>query len=213
MKPDYEPVSQLMPGHPSCARCLGGGWVSLGSRKWCRGHGWVGMPLDFCFSPRMAVVPIVISLTLTTLLGNAIAFATGVLYGLSALGKKCVCWSRPSYGVGVGGGGLSLRSLSGTQVWGGPVSCHQRPSSASPRHLSSKGWRQENSQDPWRVKMAGVQGHSSWRASAHRARARLSAPMPPQSRRAQSEDPSPQLTSLAAQATARGDRMGLCRPQ
>ncbi|XP_032489932.1 calcium channel flower homolog isoform X2 [Phocoena sinus] len=36
----------------------------------------------------MAVVPIVISLTLTTLLGNAIAFATGVLYGLSALGKK-----------------------------------------------------------------------------------------------------------------------------
>ncbi|XP_066896442.1 calcium channel flower homolog isoform X3 [Kogia breviceps] len=36
----------------------------------------------------MAVVPIVISLTLTTLLGNAIAFATGVLYGLSALGKN-----------------------------------------------------------------------------------------------------------------------------
>ncbi|XP_033094557.1 calcium channel flower homolog isoform X4 [Trachypithecus francoisi] len=36
----------------------------------------------------MAVVPIVINLTLTTLLGNAIAFATGVLYGLSALGKK-----------------------------------------------------------------------------------------------------------------------------
>ncbi|XP_059514452.1 calcium channel flower homolog isoform X2 [Myotis daubentonii] len=36
----------------------------------------------------MAVVPIVISLTLTTLLGNAVAFATGVLYGLSALGKK-----------------------------------------------------------------------------------------------------------------------------
>ncbi|XP_038601934.1 calcium channel flower homolog [Tachyglossus aculeatus] len=36
----------------------------------------------------MAAVPIVISLTLTTLLGNAIAFATGVLYGLSALGKK-----------------------------------------------------------------------------------------------------------------------------
>ncbi|XP_054357762.1 calcium channel flower homolog isoform X1 [Pongo pygmaeus] len=36
----------------------------------------------------MAVVPIVISLTLNTLLGNAIAFATGVLYGLSALGKK-----------------------------------------------------------------------------------------------------------------------------
>ncbi|XP_060245723.1 calcium channel flower homolog isoform X1 [Meriones unguiculatus] len=36
----------------------------------------------------MAIVPIVMSLTLTTLLGNAIAFATGVLYGLSALGKK-----------------------------------------------------------------------------------------------------------------------------
>nr|XP_027798051.1 calcium channel flower homolog isoform X2 [Marmota flaviventris] len=36
----------------------------------------------------MAVVPIIMSLSLTTLLGNAIAFATGVLYGLSALGKK-----------------------------------------------------------------------------------------------------------------------------
>ncbi|XP_004849022.1 calcium channel flower homolog isoform X3 [Heterocephalus glaber] len=36
----------------------------------------------------MAVVPIIMSLTLTTLLGNAVAFATGVLYGLSALGKK-----------------------------------------------------------------------------------------------------------------------------
>lgn len=48
------------------------------------------MPLDLCFSPRMAIVPIITSLTLTTLLGNAIAFATGVLYGLSALGKKCV---------------------------------------------------------------------------------------------------------------------------
>lgn len=46
--------------------------------------------IDLCLS-RMAVFPIVMSLTLTTLLGNAIAFATGVLYGLSALGKKCVC--------------------------------------------------------------------------------------------------------------------------
>uniref|UniRef100_A0A8D0BES9 Calcium channel flower domain containing 1 n=1 Tax=Salvator merianae TaxID=96440 RepID=A0A8D0BES9_SALMN len=36
----------------------------------------------------MAIFPIMLSLTLTTLLGNAIAFATGVLYGLSALGKK-----------------------------------------------------------------------------------------------------------------------------
>ncbi|XP_033614840.1 calcium channel flower homolog [Fukomys damarensis] len=36
----------------------------------------------------MAVIPIIMSLTLTTLLGNAVAFATGVLYGLSALGKK-----------------------------------------------------------------------------------------------------------------------------
>lgn len=78
MKLDCEPVSQLMPGDPSCARCGGRG----------RGHGWAGLPRDLCSSPRMAVVPIVISLTLTTLLGNAIAFATGVLYGLSALGKK-----------------------------------------------------------------------------------------------------------------------------
>nr|XP_058158649.1 calcium channel flower homolog [Dasypus novemcinctus] len=36
----------------------------------------------------MAVVPVVISLTLTTLLGNAVTFATGALYGLAALGKK-----------------------------------------------------------------------------------------------------------------------------
>ncbi|KFP88008.1 Calcium channel flower, partial [Acanthisitta chloris] len=36
----------------------------------------------------MAVFPVILSLTLTTLFGNAIAFATGVLYGLSALGKK-----------------------------------------------------------------------------------------------------------------------------
>lgn len=60
--------------------------------------GWE-CPHDLCFSPRMAVVPIVISLTLTTLLGNAIAFATGVLYGLSALGKKCVCWSQALGGI------------------------------------------------------------------------------------------------------------------
>nr|XP_020650626.1 calcium channel flower homolog [Pogona vitticeps] len=36
----------------------------------------------------MAIFPIILSLTLTTVIGNAIAFATGVLYGLSALGKK-----------------------------------------------------------------------------------------------------------------------------
>ena len=47
----------------------------------------------------MAVVPIVMSLSLTTLLGNAIAFATGVLYGLSALGKKCVCSPTPGWGL------------------------------------------------------------------------------------------------------------------
>ncbi|XP_052579830.1 calcium channel flower homolog isoform X3 [Peromyscus californicus insignis] len=47
----------------------------------------------------MAIVPIIMSLTLTTLLGNAIAFATGVLYGLSALGKKCVCTPAPGWGL------------------------------------------------------------------------------------------------------------------
>lgn len=69
----------------------------------------------------MAVVPIVISLTLTTLLGNAIAFATGVLYGLSALGKKYVCQPQP-----VGGAFTSCllnlseacrRGALGTQLW------------------------------------------------------------------------------------------------
>ncbi|XP_029108503.1 calcium channel flower homolog isoform X1 [Scleropages formosus] len=36
----------------------------------------------------MAVFPIVLKLSFTTLFGNAIAFATGVLYGLASLGKK-----------------------------------------------------------------------------------------------------------------------------
>ncbi|KAM4859514.1 LOW QUALITY PROTEIN: calcium channel flower homolog [Thomomys bottae] len=41
------------------------------------------------FCGRIGVVTIIMSLTLTTLIGNAIAFAT-VLYGLSALGKERV---------------------------------------------------------------------------------------------------------------------------
>ncbi|KAM9327279.1 calcium channel flower homolog [Gastrophryne carolinensis] len=36
----------------------------------------------------MAIFPIILSFTFTTLFGNAIAFAAGVLYGLAALGKK-----------------------------------------------------------------------------------------------------------------------------
>ncbi|KAL7980925.1 hypothetical protein Chor_002079 [Crotalus horridus] len=52
--------------------------------KWlCRLAGILG-----AICPEMAVFPVILSLTLTTLFGNAIAFATGVLYGLSALGKK-----------------------------------------------------------------------------------------------------------------------------
>lgn len=46
------------------------------------------LALRAALSCRMAVFPVMLSLTLTTLFGNAIAFATGVLYGLSALGKK-----------------------------------------------------------------------------------------------------------------------------
>lgn len=76
-----------------------GGWAESGKPgSGMVATGWA-CPLDLCFSPRMAVVPIIISLTLTTLLGNAIAFATGVLYGLSALGKKCVCRAQPRGGV------------------------------------------------------------------------------------------------------------------
>lgn len=63
----------------------------------------------------MAVIPIVISLTLTTLLGNAIAFATGVLYGLSALGKKCVCLPRPPGGILTS---CLLKSRGGGSEWG-----------------------------------------------------------------------------------------------
>ncbi|XP_077050367.1 calcium channel flower homolog isoform X1 [Siphateles boraxobius] len=36
----------------------------------------------------MALFPIFLKFSLTTLFGNAIAFATGVLYGLASLGKK-----------------------------------------------------------------------------------------------------------------------------
>lgn len=62
-----------------------------------RGGGTVAVSLDLCLSPRMAIVPIIMNLSLTTLLGNAIAFATGVLYGLSALGKKYVCGPSPGW--------------------------------------------------------------------------------------------------------------------
>ncbi|XP_063066977.1 calcium channel flower homolog [Engraulis encrasicolus] len=36
----------------------------------------------------MAIVPVALKFSFNTLLGNAIAFATGVLYGLASLGKK-----------------------------------------------------------------------------------------------------------------------------
>uniref|UniRef100_A0A3Q3IW03 Calcium channel flower domain containing 1 n=1 Tax=Monopterus albus TaxID=43700 RepID=A0A3Q3IW03_MONAL len=36
----------------------------------------------------MALFPIFLSFSFTTLFGNAITFATGVLYGLASLGKK-----------------------------------------------------------------------------------------------------------------------------
>ncbi|XP_027008655.1 calcium channel flower homolog [Tachysurus fulvidraco] len=36
----------------------------------------------------MALFPVFLGLSLTTLFGNSIAFATGVLYGLASLGKK-----------------------------------------------------------------------------------------------------------------------------
>ncbi|KAK7879342.1 hypothetical protein WMY93_033877, partial [Mugilogobius chulae] len=36
----------------------------------------------------MALFPIILKFNFTTLFGNAIAFATGVLYGLASLGKK-----------------------------------------------------------------------------------------------------------------------------
>lgn len=39
-------------------------------------------------SLRMALFPVVLKFSFTTLFGNAIAFATGVLYGLASLGKK-----------------------------------------------------------------------------------------------------------------------------
>lgn len=92
-KPGRELVSGQIARDPFQRWCLGRG---SGSGEAATGQ---EHPLDLCLSRRMAVIPIIISLTLTTLLGNAIAFATGVLYGLSALGKKCVCLSRPPGGI------------------------------------------------------------------------------------------------------------------
>ncbi|KAL0965249.1 hypothetical protein UPYG_G00278760 [Umbra pygmaea] len=47
----------------------------------------------------MALFPIFLSFSITTLFGNAIAFATGVLYGLATLGKKgdAVSYARLSH--------------------------------------------------------------------------------------------------------------------
>uniref|UniRef100_A0A672KB97 Calcium channel flower domain containing 1 n=1 Tax=Sinocyclocheilus grahami TaxID=75366 RepID=A0A672KB97_SINGR len=49
---------------------------------------WIRMNADFSFSVRMALFPVFLSFSITTLFGNAIAFASGVLYGLASLGKK-----------------------------------------------------------------------------------------------------------------------------
>lgn len=49
------------------------------------------MNTDLSLSLRMALFPVFLSFSITTLFGNAIAFAAGVLYGLASLGKK---WAR-----------------------------------------------------------------------------------------------------------------------
>ncbi|KAM5299621.1 calcium channel flower homolog [Ctenodactylus gundi] len=67
---------------PFCCQCVE--FANTVAERVDRLHSWQ-KAVFYC---GMAIVPIIISLTLTTLLGNAIAFATGVLYGLSALGKK-----------------------------------------------------------------------------------------------------------------------------
>lgn len=51
-------------------------------------YNFIRMNTDFTLSLRMALFPIFLSFSITTLFGNAIAFATGVLYGLASLGKK-----------------------------------------------------------------------------------------------------------------------------
>lgn len=105
-------MSGLISRDPSWTWCLGRG---PGSSEAAAGQEY---PLDLCLSPRMAIIPIVISLTLTTLLGNAIAFATGVLYGLSALGKKCVCLSQPPGGILTS---CLLKSLGQEGLRGAPI--------------------------------------------------------------------------------------------
>uniref|UniRef100_M3YLI4 Calcium channel flower domain containing 1 n=1 Tax=Mustela putorius furo TaxID=9669 RepID=M3YLI4_MUSPF len=103
----------------------------------------------------MAIIPIVISLTLTTLLGNAIAFATGVLYGLSALGKKAagslgkaeprsvslqvVPWSQARDLV-VAGRAVCLGSL--------PSGAMRSPMPGSSSRSSR--WTRRSSRTPWR---------------------------------------------------------------
>lgn len=46
------------------------------------------MFLSCWMTGRMALFPVCLSFSITTLFGNAIAFATGVLYGLASLGRK-----------------------------------------------------------------------------------------------------------------------------
>ena len=180
--------------------------MNPGSWKWCRGHG-VGVPFDLCFSSRMAVVPIVISLTLTTLLGNAIAFATGVLYGLSALGKKCVCWSQPP-GVGdlyfpppevsQGGEGWEWPPLfycgnGSTEAVSDPHPCPQGVralGSQSRRVHGTPWWPHRASSQP----VAGTAEAWLLRASSHWGPHLAPRSAVTLSRGAQAENPNPQLS-------------------
>uniref|UniRef100_A0A2K5RBK8 Calcium channel flower domain containing 1 n=1 Tax=Cebus imitator TaxID=2715852 RepID=A0A2K5RBK8_CEBIM len=106
----------------------------------------------------MAVVPIVISLTLTTLLGNTIAFATGVLYGLSALGKK----AQTEAGSFSAQHPRQPGPLSEAFVFPADVSGEIRMPAGATRSpmpgSSSRGsrWMRRSSQRPWRGSCEGL---------------------------------------------------------
>ncbi len=66
-------------------------FLNKSMKCWSKCYILIRMNRDLSLSLRMALFPIFLSFSITTLFGNAIAFAAGVLYGLASLGKK---WAR-----------------------------------------------------------------------------------------------------------------------
>ncbi len=93
---------------------------------WSKCYILIRMNRDLSLSLRMALFPIFLSFSITTLFGNAIAFAAGVLYGLASLGKKwaqnktCLHWVTLQNTLGhywLNDGGLCASCVSEVTRW------------------------------------------------------------------------------------------------